>query len=374
MALRISLAVAVCLVGVGCRAVELTGEVAFVSDGQRLCLLNAGRGTVRELASDACGEAPVWSPDGEWIAYTSRDSEGTSIRLLAVHDGSSRKVGRPGMVNRAPRWSPDGKKVAYAAGSGVEAGIWVYDLESGRETPWAQGRPGLMRPAWLNPRVIYEALVGGDFSEHPDLAAFLEAAAKSNAVLLAVGATGSAEKPSSDIFIVIEDRAVAIPDLVAAGIISERAIPSSGAYVEWGVEQHPKGKKIAFESNDGGDREIFVLDFVKGTIDITNHRAADWNPVWSPDGKWVAFESFRDGRCGVYRVYAGTVRVFPIAVTPDSDNWGPSWSPDGHWVAYTSTRTGNPEIFATDIASGMTKQLTDHLGDDIAPAWRPGRS
>jgi len=96
--------------------------------------------------------------------------------------------------------------------------------------------------------------------------------------------------------------------------------------------------------------------------------------VWSPDGRWLAFESFRGGRRGVYCAYRDTVRVSAMAVEEDSDCWHPAWSPDGKSFAFVSNRTGDAEIYIADFRSRKTRRLTQHPGLDAAPAWRPERA
>lgn len=112
----------------------------------------------------------------------------------------------------------------------------------------------------------------------------------------------------------------------------------------------------------------------KGAYDVSNHHSADWNPVWSPDGKWIAFESFRSGRRGIYRVHRDTIRIFPVAVTEHAANWAPTWSPDGKWIAHVSDRDGEAGLFLTDFRGKKSEALTGPATLAYAPAWRPAGS
>jgi TolB protein len=143
-------------------------------------------------------------------------------------------------------------------------------------------------------------------------------------------------------------------------------------YCEWSPAVSPAGQTIAFESNDGGDREIFAVLARRGVVDLSNHREADWNPVWSPDGVWVAFESFRGGRRGIYRVNPGRTAVQPIAADRDADNWSPAWSPDATELAFVSNRSGRSKLYVVSAEGGEARALfagTD--AEEFAPAWRP---
>ena len=146
---------------------------------------------------------------------------------------------------------------------------------------------------------------------------------------------------------------------------------SEPGYVEWALEPDPRARSVAYESNDGGDREIYVASFTKGISNVSNHRAADWNPVWSDDYQWLAFESFRDGRRGVYRVLVGTGNVLPVAVREGADCWAPAWAPDDEWIAFVSDEEGVPRIYAVAPEGGEAVRLTDGKEWALAPAWRP---
>jgi TolB protein len=146
------------------------------------------------------------------------------------------------------------------------------------------------------------------------------------------------------------------------------ALVSNGSarFVEWAAESNAQGTALTFESNDGGNREIFLWSQA-GMSDLTKHPAPDWNPAWSPDGEWIAFESFRDGRRGVYRCSVSTGRVVAVDAGPRYDCWSPSWSPAGNQVAYVTTETGSPRLKVAPVR-GKNKQM---LSTGSVPAWAP---
>ena len=89
-------------------------------------------------------------------------------------------------------------------------------------------------------------------------------------------------------------------------------------------------------------------------------------PALSPDGKDLAF------------VYRGDIWVAPSKgghATPltqhvETDAY-PLYSPDGKWVAFSSKRNGNWDIFVIPAYGGRAKQLTWHSGTEIAHGWSP---
>ena len=105
--------------------------------------------------------------------------------------------------------------------------------------------------------------------------------------------------------------------------------------------------------------------------DLTNHESSDYNPSWSPDGKRIAFTSFRNGRkWDIYVMDADGDNQRRLTNHPDGD-WNPSWSPDGKRIAFVSNRTRdlNPDIYVMDADGSNPRNLTNHPDDDEAPAW-----
>ncbi len=308
--------------------------------------------------------APRWSPDGQRLAFETRTDKGMAI-CVAGPDGSNQQVlGASHPTNLEPRWAPDSKRIAWAAEDDGATHFYtvVCNLDSGAETRWGGEKTSAMRPVWLPSLDLMKAMDPSE--EDKDAAAALVALkddAEKSGALVAAGITGAPGKMSTEILLVTAANAVPMLPLL---------IKDSARYVEWCIEPDGEGRQIAYESNDGGDREIFVIGR-RGIVNMTNHRAADWNPVWSPDNKWMAFESFRDGRRGVYKVMVGTGNVTPIDVGTEYDCWSPAWSADGKWVAYVSDRSGAPQIWAVLAAGGTPVPLTKDAGCALAPAFKP---
>ena len=59
--------------------------------------------------------------------------------------------------------------------------------------------------------------------------------------------------------------------------------------------------RIAFQSNQGGDYEVWTVDSAGGTpLQLTTNAVTDGDPAWSPDGSRIAFATNRDGNYEIY--------------------------------------------------------------------------
>ena len=100
--------------------------------------------------------------------------------------------------------------------------------------------------------------------------------------------------------------------------------------------------------------------------------AADDTPLWlrhpalSPDGQTVAF----DFQGNIYSVPAAGGLATPLTLHPDHDRQ-PIWSPDGKWLAFASDRFGNWDIFLMPAQGGPVRRLTFHSGPDTPCSFTP---
>jgi serine/threonine protein kinase len=123
----------------------------------------------------------------------------------------------------------------------------------------------------------------------------------------------------------------------------------------------PQGRRIAYWGLQpgSGQRDLWTLPAQGGEpVAVTNDAFLDWNPVWSPDGKYLYFASNRGGSMNFWRVAideeTGRTLAAPEAVvTPSSYSQHLSFSRDGKRLAYVQkNETLNLERVAFDPAGG----------------------
>ena len=141
----------------------------------------------------------------------------------------------------------------------------------------------------------------------------------------------------------------------------------------------PDGKTIAFsyEYNRRCEIDLINLDgthFKQLVSDLNNHSM----PVWSPDGKQLAFvsslwdrEKKEMGSRDIYFVNADGTNVAKLTNSP-ADDYAPIWSADGRKLAFVSTRRGSADIYYINLDDKIAKQLTFiPLSDEDDPTWSP---
>ncbi len=177
----------------------------------------------------------------------------------------------------------------------------------------------------------------------------------------------------------------------------------------------PNGQMLAFVSNRGGTRQIWLLS--PGAAEprqLTDHPVGAHEPVWSPDGSRLAFLALGPDRAGepvipeekderkrLIRVrehrhkldgrgFFGAMRehvwVIPVAGGPARqvtdgpyDDASPSWSPDGALIAFVSDRSaerdrryGGGAVHLVDVGTRDVRRLTAEGGRAAHPSWSPG--
>jgi dipeptidyl aminopeptidase/acylaminoacyl peptidase len=103
------------------------------------------------------------------------------------------------------------------------------------------------------------------------------------------------------------------------------------------LDVSPDGKTIAFELL--GD--IYTLPIEGGQAKlISGGMAFDSQPKFSPDGKWIAFISDREGSENIWAIHPDGTEVKQVSKDPNAEFSSPSWTPDGNYVYVSKASFG----------------------------------
>lgn len=129
----------------------------------------------------------------------------------------------------------------------------------------------------------------------------------------------------------------------------------------------PDGQWILFESEAAGNMDIWMIASSGGeTFQFTTDPGFDTTPFWSPDGRRFCFESDRSGSKNIYVFDLDDPGAGPVAVTTGDWNHGsPCWSRDGLWIVYESNRDkeGGSDLWISPTGGGEAVRLTT-TGDE----------
>jgi len=93
-----------------------------------------------------------------------------------------------------------------------------------------------------------------------------------------------------------------------------------------------------------------------------------WEPVLSPDGRSLVYESPTDESLELFLRDLETGAERRLTRNEDPD-WSPTWSPEGDRIAFASSRNENVDIYVLNLADLSVERMTTHEKDDINPDW-----
>jgi TolB protein len=134
-----------------------------------------------------------------------------------------------------------------------------------------------------------------------------------------------------------------------------------------------RGRWLAYQSNRDGQFEVYLVDLASGlSRNVTRNPANDACPALSPDGTRLAFVSDREGTMQIYLMELGSGSIRRL--TDQGENMDPAFSPDGKQIAFVGNRDGNFELYLMEVDGSHQRRLTLNETADLQPAFAPDGS
>ena len=389
------------------------GQVAFEWDGGSskathrfdLYVKATGSEVVERLTHEPATQIiPAWSPDGSAIAFARQmrwarpAGEKEGIFSVSARGGPERKLAdatfaRDGGMSLS--WSSDGRELLYSA----DGGLHILTLENGQVRQVDTG-PCDPYSSAFSPDGKWIAFSCGD---HCDLALL---STKGGVVKrLLTGWCGQVAWTTDSQRLILPNlweininggeahRMTMSSESVAYPTIASRGnrlayVAYQGTANIWRADTRtghsrtvfapstegqrnpqisPDAKRIAFESNRSGFQEVWVANLDgSDALQLSNFRqeGKTGSPRWSPNGRWIAFDSRVTGAPALYLVDPTT--AFPRQISTNGmPAMMPTWSADGKWLYFTSASTEPAErdaLYRVPPQGGIPERVAQTRG------------
>jgi Tol biopolymer transport system component/imidazolonepropionase-like amidohydrolase len=132
----------------------------------------------------------------------------------------------------------------------------------------------------------------------------------------------------------------------------------------------PDGRRLAFQAYHRDTWHVWIVDADGGGLQqVTFGPFDDREPFWSPDGTRLAFSSDRSGQYDIWIAALASGEVTRLTTGPANESM-PAWSPDGREIAFVSDRQPRG-IYAQPVGGGAERRLVEDPSAVAAPAWAP---
>lgn len=326
---------------------------------------------------------PRCSPDGKWVAYTlattdtTADKRDTDIWMASIDGKEHIRVTTSAEAETSPRWSPDGRSLAFLSGrpgTGKNKGtqIWLLDRRGGEAQQITDSKGRISGFEWAPDSKRMAVLLRDEEEDVKKLA------------------EKDREKPRP----IVIDRYSFKRD--GTGFLSgtkrtrihlltvdtkQLELLTTADFDEASPVWSPDGGRIAFVSNHAKDwdrvpsSDIFVAEAKAGSAPrrLTSFEGPDSSPVWSPDGKSIAYLKGSDHGLGEYNMAqlavipadGGASRI--VTSMLDRGVSRPDFTADGKALRFLVADDMSVYLAQAPVTGGAVERLT--AGQRVLSAW-----
>jgi len=330
-------------------------------DGNRnasnIWIVPTAGGAAMQLTQSGHDTAPVWSPDGQTLAFLSSRSGESQVYLLSMEGGEAHALAHLSGGADIAKWSPDGKTIAFTSAAYLDcvnrsAGALNTDDECNRKRDAEKEKNK----------------VKAHIAEH----------------LLYRHWTHWNEGKRSHLFVVPADGSAAPRDLTVG---ADYDIPPDERSDAGDINFSPDGKELCFTAvtdkmeaiSTNGD--LFIVPVAGGESKrITTQPGFDGNPVYSPDGKYIAYHAqltleYESDRWRVMLYDRETGKNENLSEAFDRSAQGLAWSADSKTIYFVAEDETQRPVYAMAAHAGaQPKKIVADTYNSAISSSRDGKT
>ena len=237
--------------------------------------------TVDQILSLKRAGSPEISPDGRWVAYTIRETNwddnayDTRIWLADAVSGATRQLTAGKKSSMSPAWSPDGTTLAFISDRTDKRQVYLISPQGGEAQALTALEDGVNNFAWA-----------------PDGKTIAYTATEPKTTTVK-----DREKKYGEFLVAEQDHRMTHLFSIDVASRATRTL-TSGAFTVGSFTWSPDGRSIAFDHRvnpalaNGGSADISIVTVADAKVrPLVTQNGPDANPVWSPDGSRIAFQT-----------------------------------------------------------------------------------
>lgn len=273
----------------------------------------------------------------------------------------------PGFSASNPRWSPDGNSIAFLSQQDEQDGLWVVRLD--------KPEPRFIAP--ITSTNFFISYAGEPFSWSPDSKRIGYISARAETPEMPDRGRRGDDPRVIDRIQYKSRTSFSDNRRTHVWVVDvERPVPlqlTSGAFYDHAVSFSPRGDEVLFLSNHEQDpdalnnSDIFAVDLGGQTRQITQTKGCEYDPVWSPDGRTIAYVATKrevttidsvaeDAHLWVVPATGGNGKE--LTSNHDRRVRDPRWSADGRSIMYLAADQGYTTIFRIGADGGKITRFS----------------